>query len=162
MKYQIFDDLKDGLLTRGEHESEQEFMERVLKSAAEENHAQECIGINQMIAPEFAGCSYEDMTLSFQFHVHEWSLNPSRTLHGGVIATACDITMGVLARFYCGGVRAVTVELNVSYMRPIGPDEDYVVEARMKKNGKRLKFTECKVLRVTDEEVIADASGVFL
>jgi len=49
-------------------------------------------------------------------------------VHGGIIATLLDEAMGKVNRFR--GLRAVTAELNIEYLRPVRVDEDIVIEAR--------------------------------
>jgi uncharacterized protein (TIGR00369 family) len=48
------------------------------------------------------------------------------TAHGGIIATLLDEAMGKVSRFR--EVRAVTAELNVEYLKPIGVESEIVVE----------------------------------
>lgn len=58
-------------------------------------------------------------------------------LHGGIIATLLDEAMGKVNRFR--GIRAVTAELNVEYLKPVPAEQDIVVEAReIEKNGRNL------------------------
>ena len=55
----------------------------------------------------------------------EWMRNVAGTLHGGMGATLMDQTMGAVA--YClmpGEGFAPTIEMNVSYHRPLIPGED--------------------------------------
>jgi len=52
----------------------------------------------------------------------------NRILHGGIIALLFDEAMGKLNRLH--GVRAVTAELNVKYLRPVPVDAEIIVEAR--------------------------------
>jgi uncharacterized protein (TIGR00369 family) len=47
-------------------------------------------------------------------------------IHGGVIAVVLDEVMGKVCRFR--GVRAVTAEMNVEYLKPVWVDADLVVE----------------------------------
>ena len=47
-------------------------------------------------------------------------------IHGGVIAVVLDEVMGKVCRFR--GVRAVTAEMNIEYLRPVKVDHDLVVE----------------------------------
>src|ERR1700685_575402 len=46
-------------------------------------------------------------------------------VHGGIIATVLDEVMGKVCRFR--GVRAVTAELSIEYLRPVPVDADLVV-----------------------------------
>lgn len=56
-------------------------------------------------------------------------------IHGGIIALVLDEAMGKVNRFT--GVRAVTAELTIEYIRPIPVDEDLVVEAhQVEQNGR--------------------------
>ena len=58
-------------------------------------------------------------------------------IHGGIIATVLDEVMGKVNRFR--GVRAVTAELNVEYLRPVPVDEDLIVEGHeVEKSGRNL------------------------
>jgi uncharacterized protein (TIGR00369 family) len=47
-------------------------------------------------------------------------------VHGGIIATVLDEVMGKANRFR--GVRAVTAELTIEYLKPVPVDQDLVVE----------------------------------
>ncbi len=49
-------------------------------------------------------------------------------VHGGIIATLLDEAMGKVNRFR--GLRAVTAELTIEYLRPVPVEQDIVVEAR--------------------------------
>jgi uncharacterized protein (TIGR00369 family) len=58
-------------------------------------------------------------------------------IHGGIIATVLDEAMGKVNRFR--GVRAVTAELVVEYLKPVSVDEDLLIEAyEVKKTGRNL------------------------
>jgi uncharacterized protein (TIGR00369 family) len=48
-------------------------------------------------------------------------------IHGGIIALVLDEAMGKVNRF--GGIRAVTAELTIEYIRPVPVDEELVIEA---------------------------------
>jgi uncharacterized protein (TIGR00369 family) len=47
-------------------------------------------------------------------------------IHGGIIATVLDEVMGKVCRFR--GVRAVTAELGVEYLKPVRVDVDLLIE----------------------------------
>lgn len=49
-------------------------------------------------------------------------------VHGGIIATLLDEAMGKVSRFR--GLRAVTAELTIEYLKPVRVDEEFVIEAR--------------------------------
>lgn len=48
-------------------------------------------------------------------------------IHGGIVAVVLDEAMGKVNRFR--GVRAVTAELTIEYLKPVPVDADLVIEA---------------------------------
>lgn len=80
-------------------------------------------------------------------------------LHGGIIATLLDEAMGKVNRFR--GVRAVTAELNVEYLRPVPVEQEIVVEAReIEKNGRNLFHVG--EIRSARGDVLARGRGRFV
>ena len=72
-------------------------------------------------------------------------------VHGGIIATVLDEVMGKANRFR--GVRAVTAELTIEYLKPVPVQEDLLVEGwEIERNGRNLYHAG----------EIRDASGVLL
>ena len=115
MNYTAFEQMETSPLVRQKEESAQDYMERIFRVAcgpakdAQERPAR----INDMLEPEFVACSAEQQTLELRFPLNEWMLNPMGTMHGGIIATAVDLTMGSLTRFYrhTGTISTVTLGL---------------------------------------------------
>ena len=81
------------------------------------------------------------------FPVAEHALNPVGKLHGGVLATALDVSMGQLIH-HVTGQGGSTVELKIQYLRPADKGR-ITCEARFLKQGRSLGFMES---RATDEE----------
>jgi uncharacterized protein (TIGR00369 family) len=60
-------------------------------------------------------------------------------IHGGIIATVLDEAMGKVCRFR--GMRAVTAELIVEYLKPVSVDAPLLIEAyEVEKIGRNLHF----------------------
>ncbi|HKV25594.1 MAG TPA: PaaI family thioesterase [Candidatus Acidoferrum sp.] len=60
--------------------------------------------------------------------------------HGGIIATLLDEAMGKACRFR--GVRAVTAELAIQYLKPVNVNEEIIVEGyETGEKGRNLFFT---------------------
>ena len=51
----------------------------------------------------------------------------SNFVHGGIIAVVLDEAMGKVNRFR--GLRSVTAELNIEYLKPVPVNSDLVIEA---------------------------------
>jgi uncharacterized protein (TIGR00369 family) len=80
-------------------------------------------------------------------------------LHGGVIALLLDEAMGKVNRFR--GLRAVTAELNIEYLKPVPVGQEIVVEAReIEKNGRSLFHTG--EIRNASGDVLARGRGRFV
>lgn len=80
-------------------------------------------------------------------------------LHGGIIAVLLDEAMGKVNRFR--GVRAVTAELKIEYLRPVPVGQEIIVEAHeVEANGRNL-FHEGEI-RTTEGLVLARGRGRFV
>lgn len=79
--------------------------------------------------------------------------NPQGSMHGGILTTAMDISMGHLAHRYQS--TAMTVEMTLRFFRPLKGTG--VAVGRLLKPGRRLVHMES---RMTDEEGRLVAHGV--
>jgi uncharacterized protein (TIGR00369 family) len=72
-------------------------------------------------------------------------LNPAGTVHGGVMATLVDATMGAAVRSATGdGEVAATIQLTIAYLRP-GREGLLVTTARVGKQGEHVLVCEAEV-----------------
>jgi uncharacterized protein (TIGR00369 family) len=98
-------------------------------------------------------------------------------IHGGIIAVVLDEAMGKVNRFR--GLRAVTAELTIEYLKPVPVDADLVVEAyEVEKKGRSVfhvgeirdtsgrllarghgRFVDVSTARAQTDTVAAPASG---
>jgi uncharacterized protein (TIGR00369 family) len=80
-------------------------------------------------------------------------------VHGGIIATLLDEAMGKVNRFR--GLRALTAELTIEYLRPVPVEQDIVVEAReVDMKGRNLYHVG--EIRNTQGDVLARGRGRFV
>lgn len=114
-----------------------------------------------MLEPEFVSCSAEEQTLELRFPLNEWMLNPMGTMHGGIIATTVDLTMGSLTRFYRHTGTISTVTLGLSYMRPVRARGSVTVQARMEKLGRSVAFLNARVFDA-DGRLCVTATASFM
>ncbi len=83
----------------------------------------------------------------------------TRFVHGGIIATVLDEVMGKVCRFR--GVRAVTAELTIEYLKPVPVETDLVVEGyELELKGRNL-FLAGEICNVSGR-VLARAKGRFV
>lgn len=75
-----------------------------------------------------AECSPEAGRYRLRCQTAQWMRNPAGTLHGGLCATILDQAMGIVA--FCVKSTegfAPTLEMQISYHRPLIPGEDVLV-----------------------------------
>lgn len=87
--------------------------------------------------------SYPDDSSVVRFPVRDFLFNPVGTLHGGIIATVMDISMGHLLN-HSYGPGAATVEMKVQYLRPLRQGNARC-EAHFLERGRSLAFLEARL-----------------
>ena len=159
MNYEVFEALNAGTLCRAEDETEQAFMERVYRMLCEEEGA--ACGLIGLMKPSFLSCSAENRSLTLDFAAEDWMLNSKQTLHGGMLASMLDNTMGLAARFVCKTNRLSTVSLAVNYLRPVLSGERVTVAAQVDQAGRRMIFLSGCVYAENGKKA-ATATGTFM
>ena len=87
-------------------------------------------------------------------------LNLLGTLHGGVTATLVDAAAGVAIIGHLGGRPATTVDLTVSYLRPVTQGKVHA-RSRIVKMGKTLAFATVEV-KDSHGRMIATGSATYM
>lgn len=92
-----------------------------------------------------------------EIEVQEHILNPSETLHGGIIYTISDIVAfcALISQLEEGQI-GVTNNFSIQMMRAVRLGQQVKFEANLTKIGKRLAFLE--VVVTSSEKLIAKAS----
>ncbi len=85
-----------------------------------------------------------DGTARLVVEVDERHLNPAGAVHGGMLATLVDTTMGAAVRSAVDEEAPATSQLTVTYLRPGKPGR-LVVTARVSKRGDSLTMCEADV-----------------
>ena len=80
--------------------------------------------------------------LKITFNVNKMLLNPQGSLHGGIMATVMDISMGHLLNKTVG--KGATIELKIQYLRPVREGR-VTCEGRFIKKGRTLSFMESRL-----------------
>jgi uncharacterized protein (TIGR00369 family) len=85
----------------------------------------------------------DDGSARMEVEVDDHHLNPAGAVHGGLLATLVDTTMGAAVRSTTDESPA-TSQLTVTYLRPGKPGR-LVVKARVAKRGDNLTMCEAEV-----------------
>ena len=99
------------------------------------------IGLNFEYFPENVNETEKDV-LKITFYVNEMLMNPQSSLHGGVMATVMDISMGHLLKKTVG--EGATIEMKIQYLRPIREGK-VTCEGRFIKKGRTISFMESRL-----------------
>ena len=102
--------------------------------------------------------TYSDETCIVKFKAKSPMFNPQGTLHGGIIATAMDVSMGHLLHYTSGS--GATLEMNVKYLLPI-KEEEIVCKGSYLKKGKTIGFLQSHLFRA-DGKLAAYASATWI
>jgi uncharacterized protein (TIGR00369 family) len=100
----------------------------------------------------------DDGEARLEVTVDERHLNPAGTVHGGLLATLVDTTMGAAVRSAVDDDVPATSQLSVTYLRP-GRTGPLVVTARVRKRGENLTVCEAEVEQ--DGKALVHALATF-
>lgn len=101
--------------------------------------------------------SYPDDACVVEFDAVPTLFNPQGTLHGGVLATAMDISMGHLLRDRAGA--GATLEMKIQYIAPITAG---LVQCRASflRQGRGISYLQSHAFR-SDGELAAHATATW-
>lgn len=77
-------------------------MENVCREIIDNMPLREKGRLNALLEPRYEGCDVAHRTFTLSFPCAEWMCNPVGNMHGGIIASAFDIAMGVLSIYQAG------------------------------------------------------------
>ncbi|XP_043248801.1 acyl-coenzyme A thioesterase 13-like [Colletes gigas] len=87
--------------------------------------------------------------------VSEDHLNLGGTMHGGFTSTLIDCVSTYALMTHKNGVPGVSVDLNVSFMKPALPGELITIDARTVRAGKTLAFLAVDITKNDGKDLIA-------
>jgi uncharacterized protein (TIGR00369 family) len=101
--------------------------------------------------------SYEGEMCVVAFEAVAPLFNPQGSLHGGVLATAMDISMGHLLHRAAGA--GATLEMKVQYLAPVTGGM-VRCEGAFLRHGRAISFLQSRAMR-SDGEVVAHATATW-
>ena len=114
------------------------------------------------IQPRFESCNFEKKTLIVSIAVEDFMRNTNGVMHGGAVATAMDTIMGSLTFYMCGEHLTPTINMNVSYERPIPLGKRLFIESTCLSCGKTMAYATARAwVEGTPEKIVASASGTY-
>lgn len=120
-------------------------------------------GVSGILKLELLSIDLEQQTGTFRACTEGWMKNAAQTLHGGLIATVLDHSMGAL--LYCtkdGDKFCPTVEMQASYHRPLIPGKTVLVKARVVAKSRKLAHIAAEVFQEDDpNKICASGTSVY-
>mgnify|MGYP000403179803 CR=1 FL=1 len=101
--------------------------------------------------------SYPDDACVVGFEVVPTLFNPQGSLHGGVLATAMDISMGHLLRHRAGA--GATLEMKIQYVAPVIAGR-VQCRASFLRQGRGISYLQSHAFR-SDGELVAHATATW-
>ena len=117
---------------------------------------------NRFFHARYESCDFEKKSLVLSCVVKPSMRNPSNVMHGGAVAGAMDIAMGSLTFYLSGEYLTPTINLNVSYARPVAMEKRLFVEATCHACGKTMAYATCRAwTEDAPDKIVATASGTY-
>ena len=117
--------------------------------------------INSMMDFQVERVDWEAGAVTLCFPVQKWQMNPMGSMHGGMICTALDITMGCAAYIHSQGSHTPTIEMSVNFIRAIKQDDELIITAKADHAGRRLIQLRCEAVMKSNGKVAATAVGTY-
>ena len=95
-------------------------------------------GVIAKMRPQFIRCDFLAGESVMTYDVLDWELNPQNMIHGGITSTGFDTSLGMLAHYYAYPYVLTTVNLSVSFLRPIRLGDGMVYHSKIKSFGRSL------------------------
>lgn len=116
--------------------------------------------LNALLDLKLRDCSREEMWGEFVFESREWCLNPYDGVHGGIICSIIDTSMGTLCASYSGKYVSTT-DLTVSYLKPM-TGKKFVIHVDLTQAGSRMLRCMAKVTDADSGVVCATGMASFI
>lgn len=135
--------------------------ENRVKDFVDERQSKMVGTINAMLDFKLEGFK-ENEEICLSFPVSAWQLNPMGHMHGGMICTAFDITMGCLSYACNGGHPNPTVDLQVRFIRGVREGDTLYIRARVLYAGSRIIQVEAHAYLKDKTTWAAQASASYI
>ena len=106
-------------------------------------------------------CDAQEMSMTIAYPALPWEKNPDGVIHGGIVGTMFDTSMGIAAYAVTGGMTP-TISLTTNFLRPAPGDGTLIVRARVTKAGRAVIYAEAEMWDSrAPEKPVATAQGIF-
>ena len=107
-------------------------------------------------------CDYEAQSVTIEFETQKWQINEWGGIHGGAIAGMFDTAFGVVADFIAGENEATTVDMNISYVRPLDYGQHTAVTVYTVKTGRKIIRLRAEMVCKETGKLVATGVGTWM
>lgn len=138
-------------------------MERRLNQCLQQMHERAVDTIGEMLHFEIASCGPDAGEYTLYASTERWMGNAFGTLHGGMISTALDQGMGMLAACLAGGNAITpTIQLNVTFHHFLVAGEQILLKIQVEAVTRAMIHLRAEVFsRQEPERLCASSTGIF-
>jgi len=105
----------------------------------------------ELLQPEFIELT-EGGLLTLKFPVWGWQRNQLGNLQGGMIGCMMDLVFGTFGYVTFGCKPAATINMTTNYIRPVTPQENYlIIKTIFKGKGRRVLYGESEAYNTKDK-----------
>lgn len=137
-------------------------METALRELVEAIGKMDTDRIDQLIKPEYISCDGSVPQLTFRYKVEDWELNHFESMHGGMISTIFDNSLGCLSHYIAGNGLVTTSTLTTNYIKPIPHNSSVLVTAKATNIGKTLIHLSGEAHLEGTNRLVATATAIYM
>lgn len=116
---------------------------------------------NLFFYPAVVSCDGPERRVTYRYKTYDWMRNPNGVVHGGVIASILDVSMGITTRAYTDKFTP-TINITINFARPIPVGSDILVTIRAATMGRTSsQLTAELTLADSPEKAAVTAMGVY-
>ncbi len=119
-------------------------------------------GLVPKLAPKFVSCSHNESSLTLEFKVADWMINPEKILFGGAMVSMLDNTYGFLCHYFAGENFISTISLNTTFLKPGKLGDIIHVTAKAVSHGRTIVNMNGEVFDVTQNKLIGTSQTSFM
>lgn len=139
---------------------DQDMKERVLESL--HFRATQTDTINTSLPLTLIQASHAQKMLEMSVEASPWSRNISGIMHGGAIATAFDITMGLLCKSYSNTSFSPTISLQINFCKPVPIGASLHIQAKLSSVNRKFFQVQAEAWEEgRSGTILATASAIF-
>lgn len=119
-------------------------------------------GLVPTLHPKFVACDCEEGSLTLEFEVTDWMINPEKILFGGIMVSMLDNTYGFLCHYFAGENFISTISLNSTFLKPGKLGDIIRVKAKADYHGRTIVNMSGEVFDVTQNRLIGTSQTSFM